>query len=177
MIRLCFVCCLLSYTHTHTHDEIVSCVRVKVVRAHAAVIDNKSHKWKYSRKVGINGLNEFSRVNREIATEIEKEMSWNCIWRWYVTKTTALRTCDVNYKRTFLSFNCATLLHLLFENGVFALKQFVPLIRLILSLSYHLVLFFFSRLVGIYFTTAAREGERESGCWLQCHVWMPYKYF
>lgn len=156
------------------------CVRVKVVRAHAAVIGNKSHKWKYPRKVGNNGLNEFSRVKRERERE-------NCIW-WYIsflyhhiiyaTKTAAaFRTCYVNYKRTFSSFNCATLLHVLFENGVFALWQCVAmcylmnvlLIRLTLSFSYHLLLFKFI-LIGIYFTTEVSRAGVWSNAIYECLI-------
>lgn len=94
---LSVVFCHLSieYIHTHTatrthkHDEIVSCVRIKVVRAHAAVIGNKSHKWKYSRKVGINGLNEFTRAKRAETERSVEIVHGNIHIQFYATKTAA----------------------------------------------------------------------------------------
>lgn len=73
-IRFC-LWSFVIYTVARVHC-MHACVRVKVVRAHAAISGNKSHKWKYSRKVGINGLNEFSRVKR---TERENERSFEIV--------------------------------------------------------------------------------------------------
>lgn len=102
LIRLCFVCCLLSFviwvyslslSHSHTWWNcfmcMCVCVRIKVVRAHAAVIGNKSHKWKYSRKVCINGLNEFSRVKRVEERETSNSDALKSYIHLYATKTAA----------------------------------------------------------------------------------------